>query len=166
MVTIRNAALKDINRISYTLAASWKVLYRGIIHDEYLDSLNDNHWVDFLTMGIKNKTIFVMVLEEKKSIIGAAILSEIEKEGKVQLISFYLLPEKTKCGFGHIFYTDIEAKIKTMGFTKCVLDVLEHNYQAISFYKAHGFIDTNERICTKLGECKYTCKVYEKNLLT
>lgn len=53
MIQVRIASLEDVNEISYILAASWKSAYRGIVHDEYLDSINHNHWVDFLTAGIK-----------------------------------------------------------------------------------------------------------------
>ena len=165
MINIRTATLYDINTVSCVLATSWKFAYQGIIHDEYLDLLSDSHWVDFLTTGIKNKTIFTMVLESEKNIIGVAILNEIKKENTAHLISLYLLPEKMKQGFGHMLYTEIETKIKNMGFVKCTLDVLEHNQHAINFYKAHGFFDTNEKIQTKLGGHEYICKVYEKKLL-
>jgi len=163
MVGIRVTTFYDISTISCVLATSWKFAYKGIIHSKYLDLLSDNHWIDFLTTGIKNKTIFSIVLESEKNIIGVAILSK--KESAVHLISLYLLPEKMKQGFGHIFYSKIEAELKNKGFIKCTLDVLEYNQHAINFYKSHGFFDTNEKIKAKLGEHEYTCSVYEKTLL-
>ena len=163
MVNIRNAGLEDINAISSILASSWKSAYHGIICDEYLDSLNENHWVDFLTAGIKQQTIFTMVLEKEENIIGAAILGANEKE--INLISFYLLPEKIGHGFGHLFYNGMEAELKRRGFTKCILDVLQDNYRAVRFYEAHGFLDTNKRISAELSGVEYTCNVLEKSLL-
>ena len=184
MIQVRIASLEDVNEISCVLAASWKSAYRGIVHDEYLDSLNHNHWVKFLIDGIKNKnivtkpekrkscscgndqnqvqSIFAMVLEQEEKIIGSAILSE--DESKMNLISFYLLPEKIGYGFGHLFWTAIETELKCGGFTKCILDVLQDNHRAIRFYEAHGFLKTNKIINVALGEYEYTCNVYEKSL--
>ena len=163
MVNVRTSSLEDISTISRVLALSWKSAYRGIVHDEYLDSLSDNHWIDFLNTGMSNNTVFPMVLEQEKNMIGAAILSAEKKE--IHLISFYLIPEKIGHGFGHLFYNGVETELKRRGFTKCVLDVLQDNCRAIRFYETHGFLDTNERIIAKLGECEYTCKLYEKTLL-
>ena len=163
MVNIRTSVLEDISTISGVLASSWKSAYRGIVHDEYLDSLSDNHWIDFLNTGMNNETVFSMVLEQGKSMIGAAILSEERKE--VHLISFYLIPEKIGHGFGHLFYNGVETELKRRGFAKCVLGVLQDNHRAIRFYETHGFFDTNRRIIAKLGECEYACKIYEKSLL-
>ena len=162
MTQVRNATLQDVNAISCVLASSWKSAYRGIVHDEYLDLLNDNHWVDFLNTGIENQTVFAMILEKEEKIIGAAILSADAKEAHLRAL--YLAPEKIGGGFGQLFYSGIETELMRKGFTKCVLDVLQDNNRAIRFYEAHGFFDTNKKIHTKLGEYEYTCKVYEKNL--
>ena len=163
MINIRNAGLDDVSTISCVLAASWKSAYRGIVHDEYLDAFDNNHWVDFLNMGLKNKMIFAMVLEEEQNIIGAAILSGDKKDA--HLMSFYLLPEKMGQGLGHILYNGIETALRNRGFAKCVLYVLGRNNRAIHFYKTHGFIDINRKVHTKLGKQEYICNTYEKCLL-
>ena len=162
MIQVRGGTLEDVNIISYVLASSWKVAYRGIVHDEYLDLLKDNHWVDYLNYGMKNQAIFTMVLEKEGKLIGAAILNTEAKEA--YLISFYLLPEEIGHGYGQLFYSGIEKELVCRGFRKCTLDVLQDNYRAIRFYEKHGFFDTNKKIHTKLGECGYTCKVYEKDI--
>lgn len=164
MLLIRAANSEDVSRISSVLAASWKTAYRGIVHDEYLDSLKSGHWMGFLTSGLNGDSVFAMVAESGQGIIGAAILSKTEKEREACLISFYLLPDKIGQGLGHAFYNEIEAELKSKGFSNCILDVLENNKRAIRFYKAHGFIDTNREIKVVLGERDYTCKVLEKAL--
>lgn len=75
---VRLAQHKDIDAISSVLAASWKTAYRNIVDDNYLDSLPENHWVDFLANGLDCKSIFAMVLEDRKHIIGGAILAQGE----------------------------------------------------------------------------------------
>jgi len=163
VINIRNGVLEDVSAISNVIASSWKSAYRGIVHDEYLDSLNDSHWIDFLSTGMSGQAVFSMVLEQDEDIIGSAIL--ITEEAQAHLLSFYLVPEMIGYGFGHVFYNGVEAELKRRGFVKCVLDVLQDNDRAIRFYEAHGFLDTNSRITAKLGESEYACKVFEKSLL-
>lgn len=164
MTYTRISEIDDIENISLVLALSWKTAYRGIVHDDYLDSLKDNHWVEFLTDGLNNDSIFSMVIENNQEIIGASILGKTEKEREVNLISFYLLPDKIGHGFGHTFYSAIEVELRNRGFLNCVIDVLENNTRAIRFYKSHGFTDVGREISAALGERNYTCKVFEKAL--
>jgi ribosomal protein S18 acetylase RimI-like enzyme len=164
MVSIRIAAIEDIEQISRVLAASWKTAYRGIVNDDYLDSLADNHWVDFLTVGLNGGSVFAMVLQNGQEIIGASILSKSKKKGEVHLISLYLVPDKIGQGLGCIFYHEIEKEMVKRGFAKCVLDVLENNQRAIRFYKSHDYIGTDTETPVTLGEQSYVCKVFEKVL--
>jgi len=164
MIQTRIAYPEDINMVSAVLAASWKTAYRGIVNDDYLNSIQDNHWVAFLITGIGNGTIFSMILESNKNIIGAAIIGKGETDIEANLISFYLLPDKIGRGYGHTFYSGIEKELKNRGFSKCVLDVLEHNARANRFYNSHGFVDINKRITADLGGYTYTCKVFEKRI--
>lgn len=163
-MNIRIANLEDINRISCVLAASWKTAYRGIVNDDYLDSLKNDHWVEFLTSGLGNSKVSSMIIENSQEIIGAAIMGKTEKDGEVCLISFYLLPDRIGQGFGHTFYTKLENELINQGFTNCVLDVLENNNIAINFYKAHGFVDTNTETTAVLGKQSYVCKILEKRI--
>ncbi|MDR2909141.1 MAG: GNAT family N-acetyltransferase [Oscillospiraceae bacterium] len=164
MVVTRAGKIDDAEKISRVLALSWKTAYRGIVNDDYLDKLKDTYWVEFLTEGLKNGTVFSIVIEDDRGIFGAAILSRTEKECEVNLISFYLIPDKIGQGFGHIFYSAIESELKDREFSTCVVDVLESNARAISFYKAHGFVDTGRAVSTALAEQNYTCLVFEKPL--
>jgi len=164
MVNIRAARLEEISKISSVIAASWKTAYRGIVNDDYLNSLRSDHWVDFLDSGLGNNSVFSMVIENNQEVIGTAILKETENKCEVCLISLYLLPNKIGQGFGHIFYTGVETELKNKGFSNCILDVLENNKRAIRFYKAHGFIDSGIEIKAVLGECNYTCTILEKTL--
>jgi ribosomal protein S18 acetylase RimI-like enzyme len=163
MRCIRTSGIEDIDNISKVLAASWKTAYRGIVNDDYLDSLTDNHWIELLNTGMNNDGVFAMVIEDQ-DIIGAAILGKTEKEHEINLISFYLHPDKIGQGFGHVFYNGIEAELKAKGFSECVLDVLEYNKRAIRFYESHGFAITNSEVLTTLGNHEYVCKVYRKHI--
>lgn len=163
---VKIAGHEDIAAMSSVLAASWKSAYRGIVNDDYLDLLPDNHWVESLTAGLNNGNIFAMTLEYSQRMIGAAIIGQGETGNAANLLSFYLLPEMIGQGFGHAFYNGIEIELRRKAFSKCVLDVLEHNERAIRFYEAHGFTNTGKTVKATLGNCEYLCRIYEKILVT
>jgi ribosomal protein S18 acetylase RimI-like enzyme len=164
MINIRAAGAADINDISRVLAASWNTAYRGIVDDGYLDSLKNDRWVSFLTSGFNDNSLFSMVAQIGREIIGAAILSKAENENEADLVSFYILPDKIGQGIGHAFYGGIEAELKSRGFVSCILDVLENNKRAIRFYESHGFVNSGREVTAVLGGRGYTCKVFEKAL--
>jgi len=164
MINARIAKTEDIEKISHLLATSWKTAYRGIVDDDYLDSLSYDHWVNFLTTALNGEAIFAMALYENQEIVGASILGKSEKENEVHMISLYLLPDKIGKGYGHIFYSEIENEIRNRGFTKCVLDVLENNKRAIRFYESHVFTEASVGTTATLGEQIYKCKVFQKVL--
>jgi ribosomal protein S18 acetylase RimI-like enzyme len=164
MAKIRLACITDIEEASRVLAKSWKSAYRGIVDDDYLDTLSYNHWIDFLATGLNNNGIIVLLMEDTQQIIGVAIVRKTENEGECCLVSFYLLSDKIGRGFGHAFYSGIENELINIGFSSCVLDVLENNARAIRFYKAHGFRVTHKEIHTTLADKNYICKVLEKTL--
>lgn len=163
MSKIEKACVADAETMSCVIAASWKAAYRGIIKDDYLDALPNHHWVDFLTTGLGNNSLFAFVLRHGQDIVGVAILCEAKKKEAVML-SFYLLAEHIGKGLGHFFWLEIENEVRHMGFSKCVLDVLEENERAIRFYQAHGFVDTHRKVTADFGQSEYVCKVYEKEL--
>jgi ribosomal protein S18 acetylase RimI-like enzyme len=105
-----------------------------------------------------------MVIEDNNEMIGAALLCETDKTHEINLISFYLLPEKIGLGIGHTFYNAMETELLNRGFQNCVIDVLENNTRAIRFYKDHGFSETCTENDAVLGDKDYKCKVFEKRI--
>ena len=164
MLTLRLTRPEDIGQISLVLATSWRTAYRGMVADDYLNTLKDDHWVAFLTAELTNDTLFSMVLQDREAIIGASVIRKSETDGEVHLISLYLLPDRIGQGLGHIFYCGIEKEMQSRGFSKCTLDVLENNERAIRFYRSHGFLEADSGITAVLGEHSYPCKVFEKTL--
>jgi len=164
MIGVRVALSEDINNISCVLAASWRTAYRGIVADDYLDALSDDHWVKFLTSGLTSGSVFSLVLHDSQEIIGATVMGKSEAQGEVHLFALYLLPDKIGQGLGHAFYCDIENEMKQRGYTKCTLDVLENNTRAIRFYEVHGYVEASKGTTAELGGQSYKCKSFEKAL--
>lgn len=161
---IRLGTEKDIGAISETIAESWKSSYRGIIDDGFLDELSDDAWVLMLSEGMKNDSLYTMLLEERGKTIGASILKRTEAPDKIELTSFYLLPDKIGKGYGRAFYSAIESEVKKRGYKACVLDVLEDNKRAIRFYLEQGFENERKTLKALLGDKEYCCKIMTKQL--
>ena len=165
MICVRTAQIKDIPQISFVHAESWKTAYRGIVDDNYLDSLKTDHWVEYLTNGLNGDEVFSMVLLENQDIIGASILRKSENQCEIHMASLYLMPDRIGKDYGHRFYCEIENEIKSLGYAKCTLDVLADNKRAISFYIAHGYISFGAEETTVLGSRDYTYRKFYKELI-
>ena len=65
-ITIRNAVKEDIRQVSEILVEDWQKAYRGIIADEYLDSMNvDNRY----EIEVKRYQSYI-VAADKEKILG------------------------------------------------------------------------------------------------
>lgn len=161
---IRPAEPADNAAISRLLACSWKAAYKGLVHQEYLEQLNDNSWLPMLEMGISDPHAVRLVLEQGQQVIGVALFYQMDMVGTVELVSFYLLPEFIGKGVGHLFYAAAEEHLVELGFELCVLHVLEGNRRAIQFYQLHGFQPLGDTVVARLGDQDYLCHGMAKQL--
>ena len=77
-ITIRDVNFEDLRRVSEIVVESWKTAYRGIVADEYLESLTNGvgkkiiNYVmnDFETTDYIGRSAGVVTLEGEKKIFG------------------------------------------------------------------------------------------------
>ena len=163
-ILITDADVGDIPEISRVLAMSWKTEMSGLVHDEYISSIKTDKWIEPLTKGINEGRTFIYVIRSEKEIFGVAVLWTTDEEDVVNLVAFYLLPERINRGYGSMLYDYVEKEIIKRGYKKCILDVLEGNERAIRFYEKNGYYFTSKTENVVLSDCDYTCKIYEKDL--
>lgn len=130
----------EINKVSEQIMVSYTSAYRGLMDHEYLSSLVGNHWVSILQERVRLGDI-CLVAEIDGKIIGSAVFSVVNhlKKTYAEWHAFYLLPEYTGKGFGHLFYQKIEQDMIAHGCGYCILEVLSTNERAKKFYVSHGF---------------------------
>jgi len=163
-IQIRQAGRDDIYKVATFLDDCWKTAYRGIISDEYLDSLpikerNEGRLKRFDEGG----TDFLMMFDDDR-LIGAAVFGKsftegYEEDGEVSAI--YLREERIGKGYGHQLYMSIEQALAAKGFNNYVLDVMKDNVRAIQFYRAHGFEIVDDRSIL-IGDTNYPLVVMRK----
>lgn len=144
---IRRATLQDIPAISAAFAASWKWAYRGLIPQEYLDHLQNDHWVTALTEWIQSGSLSVAVATYNDTLCGAVIYGPSRNEHRPdwgEIVALYLLPEKTRQGLGQKLMQTALDELKQK-HRHIFLWVLRENNRARTFYEQLGLqIGTEE----------------------
>lgn len=152
----------DLSEISGIYEKSWKYAYRGIISQEYLDSIPQGHWANSVTQ----EGIYTLVMAERGDIIGTASFckSRWEKYSDYgEIVSIYFLPEYMGMGYGKQLFKRCIEELQKLGFCKMLLWVLEENHRARAFYEKNGFSCAGEYLNDSIGgkalrEVMYTMK--------
>lgn len=148
--------------ISRVYEESWKFAYKGIIPQDYLDSIPDGHWAS----GIDRPGWKTMVCIDNGKIIGTSSFckSRFEQfQGWGEVISIYLLPDYIGKGYGKALMGAALSELKRQGYENVFLWVLEENAGARDFYERFGFLPTNDFLDDNIGgkdlrEIRYTYK--------
>jgi GNAT superfamily N-acetyltransferase len=128
----------DIDEVSRIHALSWKKAYRGIIPDDYLDSIPETRWSARLLP--KANRIVLAVLDGE--IVGVSTYEAARDEamaGWGEVISLYLLPSHYREGIGTKLFNAVINELVLEGYKNIYLWVLEDNTSARDFYEKNGF---------------------------
>lgn len=131
------------HQISSIYEKSWKYAYKGIIPQDYLDSIPEGRWADRIERTGWNN----IAAEDNGILVGTACFcaSRWEKySGCGEVVSLYLLPEYMERGIGRRLMDFCIKELGSQGFTSVILWVLEENTRARGFYEHMGFTLTDE----------------------
>lgn len=146
-VSLHTAVPDDAPTISKILAESWKKAYIGIVPQEYLDALDENHSTERMRNDLSCGKLNAFLLLEDDVPVGVVgyFRSRDEKLsdwGEIQYI--YVRPGYCHKGYGEkLLHAAVEA-LKELGFENCFLWVLKENKNARDFYAAMGFRSTDD----------------------
>ena len=136
--------------ISSVYENSWKYAYRGIIPQDYLDSIPSGHWSKSINKSGMNNIVVI----ENGLIIGTASFckSRWEKYSDYgEIVSIYFLPEYIGKGYGKYLLKKCIEELETKGFCNILLWVLEENHRAREFYEKNGFCLCKEIMNDNIG---------------
>ena len=128
----------DLLAVSRVYEESWRGAYRGLLPQEYLDSLPAGNWVPYLEQAGRES----LLLLDGDGIIGTAgcCASRVpELSGWGEIASIYLLPEYWGKGWGKLLFSAAVEQLEAMGYRDLFLWVLEGNQRARAFYARMGF---------------------------
>lgn len=140
----------DSEAVSRIYEESWKYAYKGIIPQEYLDSIPEGQWVSNLD-NPDRKTLICMEGDKYigTSSFGQSRLEKLSNWGEI--ISIYLLPEYMGKGYGKILLQTSVSELKKLGYEDVFLWVLRENNRARRFYERFGFTETEDYLETYIG---------------
>ncbi len=140
-VTIRKAVAADGRAIARVHVESTLSTYRGIMPDDYLDSIDvkerENRWRDILADS--DDARFTYVCEERGQIVGFAAggperIGDSAHDG--ELYAIYLLENHQRKGIGRRLTAAIAQRLLEAGMQSMLIWVLADNAPARRFYEA------------------------------
>ena len=155
-VIIRNVKKEDLRAVSEIVVRGWKTAYKGIIDNEYLESLKveDNYQK---RLKDYNENGFV-VAELNGEIVGfcrytlenlfSKELTEIDGE----ISALYVKPELKRNGIGRKLVEYVFNEFKKNGNENIVLWCLKENYPSRAFYEKMGGVLCGESTINRGGK--------------
>ena len=134
--------------IAYQLAAvhikSWQSAYKGIIPQDYLDSLSIEKKAKVYNFeNDLNKSGCFFAAKLNDSVIGLMHLCNCREcdENAGEVSAIYILPEYCNMGYGSQLMKYATQFFKERKYSRIIVWVLAKNKNAINFYRKHGFED-------------------------
>lgn len=150
---IRKRIIDDCSAIQHIITKSWNETYKGIVNDEFLNSLknNEHERINNSISKFNEKDNNYLVLEIDSKVVGFVKYgaSKDKKYGEINAI--YILSEYKGMGLGRKLIESAVKELKKMNYNEYIIGCLDGN-KANDFYKHLGgkLIDT--RIFKNTGE--------------
>ena len=135
---IRRAMQNDARQIAEIIVEDWKNAYRGIIDDDFLDSMS----VEERYQRELQRYQIYKVAEKKKKIMGLT-WNEINDsdDSDCEIIALYVKYEERKSGIGRGLFLDSVEEFKSQGKKRMIIWCLKENYEARKFYEKMGGLE-------------------------
>ncbi|PAD75176.1 GNAT family N-acetyltransferase [Paenibacillus campinasensis] len=154
---IRQADIRDAEGIAVVHVESWRTTYKGIVSDEYLQSLSAEKRVEGwrrMMANLREDEDVLVIADEHGKIYGFMSFG-MERDNKQaedgELYAVYLLEEIQGQGWGRQLFKRMVDILKAKGFSTLLVWVLDGN-PAIQFYRAMGGEVTKQKEIVIGGE--------------
>lgn len=141
---IRQAELKDAVALSHLLAQVWRVAYKGIFPQSFLDNIQDNGWVEGFQKSLADPQSQIFVAEIEQNIIGMIAFGKGRDEQlniAHEIYALNVLPDFQRQQVGSTLM-NFALNEKGLGKRGGYLKVAQQNTQAQHFYQKLGFYNT------------------------
>ena len=141
-IIIRNIKKEDLWSVSSIAVEGWKNAYRGIIDDEFLDSLKvEDNYNKMLKNYQENGFI---VAEINNEVVGFCrytinnLFSQYVKDIDCELCAIYVKPDLKRQGIGKALFNYVINEQKKNNNKNMILWCLKENYNSRRFYEKMG----------------------------
>lgn len=162
MITVRKAALEDIQQIRAVGSASWRATYIGIFPDAFIEHVLEQWWSETnFQRSIPNAALCNLVAEQDGNLVGTLMGTVNPGEAdQVQLFRLYIHPDYLGQGVGKQLWQAYLQHL-ALGVKRVDLEVEPQNTRAIQFYTRLGFQAIGINEAETLG---YTMKTMRMSL--
>lgn len=156
---IREMKEEDIPSVADIQITGWKTAYRGIIDDDYLDTINRNEIIERRKKGYKQNRF--IVAEWNQEIVGFCwfiddnSFTPNEMDIDCEIIALYVRPDLKYQGIGTNLFQYAMSEFKNINKTKMVVWCLKNNEPAKMFYTKMGGKIAKEKI-VEIGGKNYS----------
>jgi GNAT superfamily N-acetyltransferase len=143
---------------------SWRVAYRGLIDQAYLDGLDEAERRERWKQGLARYAWperGTLVAERDGQVIGFAHLSTGDES---EIHAIYAIPEAWGTGVGRALMDEAIARLQDAGCTEAVLWVLATNERARRFYEKAGWHADGGEAPHDIGGVQHTVVRYRLRL--
>ena len=142
-INICKALPKDAYEYAACHIACWRSAYKGIMSDEYLDTMSVEKMVERNRESLSEPGEFVFYyVEHNGRMIGRLIFGKSRDDDKPdagEIAAMYLIDAFWNRGYGRKMMDFSITELQRMGYHEVVLWVLEDNNRARQFYEKCGF---------------------------
>lgn len=132
---IRQAKEEDVMQIAEILVEDWQTAYRGIMDDDFLDSLSAAQRYQ-IEIGRYRKYV---VAADGNEILGYAWTEETKDDAAdCEIIALYVRYAKRKSGIGRALMQHAMDDFKKAGKKTMIVWCLKENHESRKFYEKMG----------------------------
>lgn len=146
---VRDARPADVDGIAEAHIAGWRVGYRGLVADAFLDGeFAESRRSGWAARGRRiaedgPEEGLLALLDDGRAIGFAHVGAERTQDGALtghgELYGFYVHPDRWGSGAAAILIAAAEARLRDLGFVEAVLYVFRDNLRARRFYEKAGW---------------------------
>jgi ribosomal protein S18 acetylase RimI-like enzyme len=140
---VRPAEIEDAAAIARVHVASWRTTYRGILPDDFLESLSEERYEERWRRSLLDEGTRVYVAEDGREVVGFASGGR-ERAGEHsfagELYAIYVLEEAQGRGHGRGLVRAVSAGLRELDLADMIVWVLRDNTRARRFYERLGGI--------------------------
>ena len=150
---IRKKEKRDCYGVANMVVKAWNETYRGLISDDYLDSLSVQKIYQHNYEDFNEKDNHQFVLEVNNEIVGFVNVGSSEEkdyDNCGEIHALYIIKDYQKNGYGKLLIEAGIKELKNMGFDKMLIGCLVGN-PTNTFYEHIGGKFVKTRIFEKLN---------------
>ena len=134
-IVVRRAEKEDVRQIAEILVEDWQKAYRGIIADDFLDSMNADQRYE---IEVRRYEKFLVAADGNR-ILGYAWLEESDEEpADCEVIALYVRYTSRNNGIGKLLMQHAARQFREAGKKKMIIWCLKGNLESRKFYEKIG----------------------------